>query len=314
MSTKRPPRTSAAMTPRAVATSLSSAALVIGGLVAAVPSAHAAEPAPAASAPSSASAGQDAARPAAAPSAARSTGVTVNNYSGSGMQRVWAGLAHGCWTDGQLPTDYLPSGRSTAWGSQSCGFMTGTEGDADFAVDGGQVKIHWNNPWAGSNSYSCTVPDGYSCTRSGGSGDNANVTFTVTGGHQRLKALTKAHSPATVQAARSTYVTLNNNTGGLLGRSYDRLDGGIWTDNRLPPGNIPPGRSGSWQSESDGFMTGTEGEVQYLLAGAGYVTVHWNNPYVGSNSYSCTVPAHYTCSRTGGGGDNATVAFTVSHE
>lgn len=38
-------------------------------------------------------------------------------------------------------------------------------------------------------------------------------------------------------------------------------------------------------------MTGTEGEVQYLPAGAGNVTVHWNNPYAGSNSYSCTAPA-----------------------
>ncbi|MFJ8471138.1 aegerolysin family protein [Kitasatospora sp. NPDC094011] len=100
----------------------------------------------------------------------------------------------------------------------------------------------------------------------------------------------------------------------MLGRTYDRLNWGIWSDNQLPRGNIPPGRSGSWQSESDGFMTGTEGEVQYLLAGAGNVTVHWNNPYTGSNSYSCTAPAHYTCSRTGGGGDNATVAFTVSHD
>ncbi|MEU4154525.1 hypothetical protein [Streptomyces sp. NPDC026659] len=34
---------------------------------------------------------------------------------------------------------------------------------------------------------------------------------------------------------------------------------GIWSENALPPSLINPSDSGSWQSESDGFMTGTEG-------------------------------------------------------
>ncbi|MEV7779493.1 aegerolysin family protein [Kitasatospora sp. NPDC088351] len=119
-------------------------------------------------------------------------------------------------------------------------------------------------------------------------------------------------SRSLVQAKRSTHVTLNNNSGQLLSRNGASLDWGIRSDNQLPTFNIMPGQSGSWQSESEGFMTGTEGEVSYLVAGAGNVVVHWNNPYYGSNSYSCTAPANYTCSRTGGSGDNATVAFTLS--
>ncbi|MFJ7593162.1 Crystal protein ET79 [Streptomyces sp. NPDC097617] len=280
--------------------SLLTAAAMLTGALAMAPAAQAAGPA---------------ADPAQAPvsaNAARSTNVVVHNQTGQGMQRVWTNLDHGCWTNGQLPVDYIPAGVTTSWASESCGALTGTEGSANFSVAGGQVQIHWNNPYAGSNSYSCDVPSGYYCQRRGGSGNNAGVEFTISGGPRTLAAPQPAAGPATIQAARSTQVTLNNSTGGLLARTDSGLSHGIWSDNQLPPVNIMPGQRGTWQSESDGFLTGTQGYATYQVQGGGHVTVQWNNPYSGSNSYSCTAPAGRTCTRTGGSGNNAAVAFTLS--
>jgi hypothetical protein len=82
-------------------------------------------------------------------------------------------------------------------------------------------------------------------------------------------------------AARSTHVTLKNRTRRNLTKTADNLDHGIWTDR--PPVII--GDRGEWESESDGILTGTEGRATYSIDGGGEVRLHWNNPFVGSNSY-----------------------------
>lgn len=68
------------------------------------------------------------------------------------------------------------------WMSESQGFMTGTEGNANFSLDSpnnpAQVFVSWDNPYAGSNSYSCSVQSQpLKITRDGGGGDNASVVF-----------------------------------------------------------------------------------------------------------------------------------------
>ncbi|MER8042109.1 Crystal protein ET79 [Streptomyces sp. NPDC094032] len=244
--------------------------------------------------------------------AQRSTNVTLVNKTGQNLVKTWEKLDHGCWTTNMLPPDNIPNGKSPSWASESCGFATGTEGRANYALPGGEIKLHWNNPYVGSNSYECVVPSGYSCYRSGGGGDNASVTFTV-----QSAWAAKAQSPAAVvpgaTAARSTTVTLTNNSGKLLVRDGSWLGWGIWSDGMLPPSMVQPGVTAKWASESEGLMTGTEGQVTFTMTGeSNKVTVYWNNPYVGSNSYSCSVPSGYTCTRSGGGGDNASASFNVS--
>ncbi|QRV32440.1 Crystal protein ET79 (plasmid) [Streptomyces californicus] len=299
--------------------SILTTAALLGSALALVPATHAVAATTPASASSTAGAfsGTGAESPVST-LAQRSTRITVTNSTGQGMQRVWSKLSHGCWTNDELPPDNIPAGRSTAFGSESCGLATGTEGETNFAVPGGQVEIRWNNPFVGSNSYSCTTPSGYYCSRSGGSGNNANVHFTIAYAGLRAAATTGApgapveDGTVSAQAARSTHVTLNNNSGALLSRTDARLSWGIWSDNQLPAVNINPGNRSSWQSESDGFMTGTQGSVTYVVSTGGHVTVKWNNPYAGSNKYECIAPANRTCSYSGGSGDNATVSFTLS--
>lgn len=127
-------------------------------------------------------------------------------------------------------------------------------------------------------------------------------------------------------AARSTQVTLDS-AAGVEGRFNLRLmnsglDHGEWTSQ--PPELI--GNLGIWESESNGFATGTEGRATYQLEDVdgnrmGELTLHWDNPFAGSNSYDQSVdPAAdpndasapgYSIVRLGGGGDNASVTFRL---
>ena len=127
-------------------------------------------------------------------------------------------------------------------------------------------------------------------------------------------------------ASRSTAVVFTNttrNTG--LYKVDEDLPHGVWTTE--PPEFIGPGAQVVWGSESDGFLTGTEGKVRYLpgpadtdnigipvpLADSDAVIVHWDNPYVGSNSYNASAPAPYQVNQESGtgSGDNATVRFDL---
>ncbi|MCM2387319.1 aegerolysin family protein [Streptomyces albipurpureus] len=246
--------------------------------------------------------------------AARSTKVVVVNKTGTNLQRSWTDLAHGCWTNGALPPDNISDDRTISWQSESCGFMTGTEGTAKYSLSGGEVNFYWNNPYAGRNSYDCSAPAGYRCQVSGGGGNNAVVTMTLTrnwAASSARSAAAGAPSTQAAQAARSTHVTFNNHTAKPMIRTNAWLSWGVWTTNMYPVQSITPGTSTSWQSESEGFMTGTEGGATYVLPEVGSVHITWNNPYAGSNKYSCSAPSGFRCSTTGGGGNNAYVTFTL---
>jgi hypothetical protein len=112
-------------------------------------------------------------------------------------------------------------------------------------------------------------------------------------------------------ASRSATVTFINNTDLTLNLINAKLSHGVWTTNLYPPENIAAHSKATWESESDGFMTGTEGTVTYS-GSAGNNTVSWDVPYAGSNSYGSGAPSGYTLTHSGGSGDNASVTFTLS--
>jgi hypothetical protein len=84
-------------------------------------------------------------------------------------------------------------------------------------------------------------------------------------------------------AARSFYIEVLN-SGPDLNRQEEHLAHGIWTEGRIPPEHIPNRSRAHWQSESQGFATGTEGWVRYGFQ-EGDVKIWWNNPFVGSNNF-----------------------------
>lgn len=63
--------------------------------------------------------------------------------------------------------------------------MIGTRGVVDYFADNGQeITMIWSNPYVGSNTYTVWINGAayggkILVTRSGGSGNNAVVTFTV---------------------------------------------------------------------------------------------------------------------------------------
>ena len=116
--------------------------------------------------------------------------------------------------------------------------------------------------------------------------------------------------------ARSATVFVLNASGKDLNLvvQSQHLDHGEWSGNGMPPNTIPGMGFGRWESESDGFMTGTEGRVSYTMAGMGgnnQVQFHWDNPYAGSNTYGWSAPPGFKVTQSGGDGNNAMVNFIV---
>ncbi|MEV6209598.1 aegerolysin family protein [Kitasatospora sp. NPDC051914] len=156
----------------------------VAGTASAVEPTKAAEPAKAAE---GAKGGQPAAAPALT-SAARSVSVKFNNWTGCTLTREEWGLNHGIWAQ-EPPVRIYDQGQGS-WASESNGFATGTEGWARFfsencadpVLNGRLLRVHWNNPYVGSNSYDSTGTDlKFYVSKSGGSGNNASVQFSAWG-------------------------------------------------------------------------------------------------------------------------------------
>jgi len=118
-------------------------------------------------------------------------------------------------------------------------------------------------------------------------------------------------------ASRSVLVDFQNQTSQTLTRTNFGLEGGIWSSGpngqMVPPDQIPPNTNVTWQSESNGFLTGTQGFANYQIAGnsSQTVAVTWDNPYAGSDSYTGVCSPPYALDPLGGEGDNATVIYTL---
>ncbi|MGV9713164.1 OmpL47-type beta-barrel domain-containing protein [Gordonia sp. NPDC003424] len=116
-------------------------------------------------------------------------------------------------------------------------------------------------------------------------------------------------------AARSVTITLTNDIDAALVLTHWDLDHGVWGTN--PPARIEPGTSATWEAESDGVATGTEGSVDFELdlgAGTtGRVHLFFDNPFVGSNSYDQSAPAAFSFTGPGGSdGNDSTFRLTLT--
>jgi len=108
--------------------------------------------------------------------------------------------------------------------------------------------------------------------------------------------------PAPDSHKRSSEIRINNWTGCTLELKSATLEHGKWAQKRIgdkgetaavPPRVIKPftpdnPNPGEWKSASEGFMTGTEGRVEYVAKGCELegksFKYHWDNAYVGDNS------------------------------
>ena len=141
------------------------ALLIVMGLLAVSPSAHAAPMA----------------------TAARSVSVTFRNQTNYTLHNRTYQVMSGIWT--LHPPEYISPGQEVYWRTESNGFMTGTSGMVFYDIYWGgnydkYFTIAWYDPYVGSNTYkiggtALGAFGGFHIVRSGGSGNNAQVTFTL---------------------------------------------------------------------------------------------------------------------------------------
>ena len=122
-------------------------------------------------------------------------------------------------------------------------------------------------------------------------------------------------APTTAKgAARSVVVHLVNKTNyslSLISAGFTASNEGEWVTK--PPQTIAAHATGTWKSQSSGFLRGVEGSANYRANGPNTtVKVGWDNPYAGVNSYTCSAPSGLTIEHSGGTGNDSTVTFTLS--
>lgn len=127
-------------------------------------------------------------------------------------------------------------------------------------------------------------------------------------------------------SARSVKVILHNDTEFVLSIDSNNIvmNHGRMREGCNPPPYIDPGQSGSWTTESNGMMTGTEGHLgyfihdEYWLNTHNWVYIHWDNPYSGSNSCDTDVKDRnlYECDYNSAAihGNDATMEFWLKRK
>lgn len=114
--------------------------------------------------------------------AARSVTIKVENKFDVALLFDHDSLQHGIW--GTNPPPRIEPGTLAQWVAESDGFATGTEGTVWYRLDTpgstGLVRLHWDNPFVGSNNFDQSGPDVVSVVRIGdGSGNDATAHWVV---------------------------------------------------------------------------------------------------------------------------------------
>jgi hypothetical protein len=109
-------------------------------------------------------------------------------------------------------------------------------------------------------------------------------------------ALVAAAAPASA-ATRDIRVHFTNDSDSVLYRAGGTLDHGCWVDE--PPPQIEIGQRVDMASESCGVATGTEFHVSYKLADGSTMSMHYDNPFVDSDTFEEDAPQGYSFEASG---------------
>jgi hypothetical protein len=120
------------------------------------------------------------------------------------------------------------------------------------------------------------------------------------------------HDRKSFTTRRSVVVTFINSYPGPVWLYSYHLDHGRWVV--LPPQEIDQGQQGVWASVSSGLFTGTEGWAYFTIYGFddGDLQIHWDNPFIGGNTFECFPNAPLNCDMRSSGGNDASVTFELS--
>ncbi|GEP61805.1 aegerolysin family protein [Reyranella soli] len=110
--------------------------------------------------------------------AARSVTIKVDNKFDVALVFDHNSIQHGIW--GSNPPPRIEPGTLKQWVAESDGVATGTEGTVWYRLDipgsTGLVRLHWDNPFVGSNNFDQSGPPVVTVVRLGdGSGNDATA-------------------------------------------------------------------------------------------------------------------------------------------
>jgi hypothetical protein len=131
---------------------------------------------------------------------------------------------------------------------------------------------------------------------------------------QKLMHASRRHSNS---LRRSTLIVFLNKTNEelILVTNPHQPSKGVWSAEKYPPVRILAGESGLWQSKSSKLGRGTVGSTAFRIAGdpdQDVVTVSWQNPFFGQNTYRGTVTQKdFNLVIYGVGGSHAIVVFVL---
>ena len=114
-------------------------------------------------------------------------------------------------------------------------------------------------------------------------------------------------------AQRSVIIVIDNQTSQNLAFTSVNYPHGVPLSS--PPQSIPANTSTpAWEVDSDGFATGVEGTVIYNFQSdsSQLVSLYFDNPFEGSNTFSGQAPVGYAVSTTVTGGNNASIVYTLT--
>lgn len=111
-------------------------------------------------------------------------------------------------------------------------------------------------------------------------------------------------------SAREVHIEINNKTRHTLQlEDKTKLTGGRW---RTSPTNVARDTIKTFVAESHGFMTGVEGIIYFSVNGEAEISLHFDNPYIGSNKYDgSSDKPEYEVITQGGSGDKSHVTYTI---
>lgn len=104
-------------------------------------------------------------------------------------------------------------------------------------------------------------------------------------------------SPMSDAATRDIRVHFTNSSDSVLTRAGGQLDHGCWTAE--PPATIAIDQTVDIASESCGVATGTEFTVSYWLENGTQLSLHYSNPFVGSDTFDENAPEGYAFDKSG---------------
>ncbi|EGG15719.1 hypothetical protein DFA_10561 [Cavenderia fasciculata] len=145
------------------------------------------------------------------------------NNSDSGASKDNYSLEHGNWYE--LPPEGIPPGATIEFGTAASGICTGTNGSVNYYSNGlkGDIKLTFNNPFIGENTFSSHCPPQYTIEKHAIPGTTSTVVFVITDQNQQQHQQQQSQQQQQLQSQPQNSNNNNNNlSNSLIIRDYQQ--------------------------------------------------------------------------------------------